>query len=182
MIKELKLVCSGCKKAFTAEGILYYRLDLRKAQGIDGAELICPECLSTWHSHWQIVSADFYEKDYSLYVNLTLKDGTVFTGLDCTVLDGIAVTSQDMPEEAKKFLFEHYTLWKKTIQRNILQKCTFREEFMRTTFTCETYGGEEYKDIPFRFNSRGEFETEAELPEYIKEQVIAAWKHSLADN
>jgi len=47
---------------------------------------------------------------------------------------------------------------------------------MRTTFTCETYGGERYENIAFRFNMQGKLESEKELPDYIKEQIIVAWK------
>ena len=52
----------------------------------------------------------------------------------------------------------------------------FKDEFMRTTFTCETYGGEKYENIAFRFNMQGKIETEKPIPDYILEQIINAWK------
>ena len=47
---------------------------------------------------------------------------------------------------------------------------------MRTSFTCETYGGEKYENIAFRFNMQGKIETEKPIPDYIIEQIINAWK------
>jgi hypothetical protein len=47
---------------------------------------------------------------------------------------------------------------------------------MRTSFSCETYGGEKFDDIAFRFNMKGRLETEKPVPEYIIEQIITAWK------
>ncbi len=61
-------------------------------------------------------------------------------------------------------------------KKNVLKDCQFTDEFMRTTFTCETYGGERYENIAFRFNMQGKLESEKELPEYIQEQIIVAWK------
>ena len=47
---------------------------------------------------------------------------------------------------------------------------------MRTTFSCETYGGEKYENIAFRFNMPGQLETEKPLPAYIVEQIMIAFK------
>ena len=52
----------------------------------------------------------------------------------------------------------------------------FKDEFMRTTFTYETYGGEKSENIAFRFNMQGKIETEKPIPDYILEQIINAWK------
>ena len=40
----------------------------------------------------------------------------------------------------------------------------------------ETYGGEKYENIAFRFNMQGKLETEKPIPEYIIKQIISAWK------
>ena len=38
---------------------------------------------------------------------------------------------------------------------------------MRTSFSCETYGGEKYEDVAFRVNIKGVMETAVPVPDYI---------------
>ncbi|MBQ0108015.1 MAG: hypothetical protein KBS34_02645 [Phascolarctobacterium sp.] len=57
----------------------------------------------------------------------------------------------------------------------MLKYCHFDEEFMRTTVTCETFSGEKFEKVAFRINRRGELETEVEMPDNIKEQIIDAF-------
>lgn len=47
---------------------------------------------------------------------------------------------------------------------------------MRTSFTCETYSGEKFEDIAFRVTMRGELQTEKPVPDYIKVQILEAYK------
>lgn len=53
---------------------------------------------------------------------------------------------------------------------------------MRTTVTCETYGGERFENVAFRFTMRGELQTEVPMPDYIREQVVDAYKLYEAQN
>lgn len=175
MIRTVKLVCSLCEKTFMPkDGVLYYK-DNFMNRTVKDARFICPACIKKWHEKWHIKSAEFFEKDEVLTVDIELEDGTVFKKLDCTVLQETVVASEDIPEEAQKVLFEIYTQWDNERKVNVLKYCTFNEEFMRTTFSCATYGGESYEHIAFRFTSRGEFQTEKPVPDYIAEQVVNAY-------
>ena len=175
MIRKLELVCCECHKQFNAEGELYYRDNFR-ATKIGEAFFLCPECIKNWENKWQIKDAIFFEKDYSLYVDITLNDGCIYEGLDCTPMDGIVVTSEEIPTKAQKALFDIYQNWDSERKKNTLKDCIFKDEFMRTSFTCETYGGEKHENIAFRFNMQGKIETEKPIPDYIIEQIIDAWK------
>jgi hypothetical protein len=177
VIRSLDLVCSQCKKKFTPLNKLYYVEDFSYTNGLQDTKFVCQECINKWHKYWQIKDAVFVEKNYSQYVTITLENGEVLSDLDCTALDDIVlVTAQDLPKEAQKKLFSIYNEWDLKRKKNTLKNCQFRDEFMRTTFTCETYGGERYENIAFRFNMQGQLETEKPLPDYIIEQIIIAFK------
>ncbi|MDD4321368.1 MAG: hypothetical protein PHH31_07515 [Acidaminococcaceae bacterium] len=177
MIRSLELICSQCKKSFTPSHKLYYIEDFSYNNGLQDAKLLCQNCIDAWQKHWQIKDAVFREKDYSQYVTITLENGEILRDLDCTALEDIVlVTGENLPKEAQKKLFSFYNEWDLKRKKNVLKDCQFFDEFMRTTFTCETYGGERYENIAFRFNMQGKLESEKELPDYIKEQIIVAWK------
>ena len=173
MIRELDFKCSECGKKFQPKGKLYYR-DEYLTTNIQDTKLICDKCIEAWQEKWQIKSANFHEQDCVMTVDLVLKDATKFAGMDCTPLEenGTVVVGEDIPLTAQKKLFKFYEKWDKKRKKDVLQKCTFEEAFMRTTVSCETYGGEKYEKIAFRINRRGELETESTMPDYIKEQVL----------
>ena len=81
-----------------------------------------------------------------------------------------------MPEAAQKKLFEFYQAWDLQRKAHTLKDCFFTDSFMRTSVTCSTYGGEEFKDMAFRFNMKGELETEKPIPPYIAKQIEEAYK------
>ena len=177
MIRSIDLICSHCKKTFKPLSKLYYLEDFSGANSLQDAKLLCQDCIDTWQKRWQIKEAIFTEKDYSQYVTITLKNGEILRDLDCTALEDIVlVTGQDLPKEAQKKLFSLYNSWDLERKKNTLKTCQFKDEFMRTTFSCETYGGEKYENIAFRFNMQGRLETEKPLPEYIVEQIMIAFK------
>lgn len=175
MIRKLELICGKCHKQFNAVGELYYHDNFRVTK-ISDTFFLCPECIEEWENKWQIKDAVFFEKDYSLYVDIILNDGSIYEGLDCTPMDGIVVTSEEIPSEAQHRLFDIYRNWDNERKKNTLKDCFFKDEFMRTSFTCETYGGERYENIAFRFNMQGKIETEKPIPEHLIEQIINAWK------
>ena len=175
MIRTLPLVCGDCDKNFIPAGELYYR-DNFISNSIRDVHFICPDCIKKWLDKWQIKTADFFEKDYVLTVSITLEDGTVYENLDCTPLEETVVTSEEIPEEAQRKLFAIYSKWDSDRKNNSLKDCTFKDEFMRTTFSCETYGGETFTDIAFRFNMKGQLETETPVPEYVLKQIIDAYR------
>lgn len=177
MIRSIRLICNKCGKPFVPLQELYYVDDFSYNNGLQDTKLLCPDCIAKWQKHWKIKDAVFTEKNYSQYVTITLKSGEVLKDLDCTALEGIVlITGENLPKEVQKQLFTIYNDWDLIRKKNRLKDCQFFDEFMRTTFTCETYGGECYENIAFRFNMQGELETEKEIPEYIKDEIIVAWK------
>ena len=174
MIREIKLICSECEQPFDAKKLLYFK-DTFNIKNFTEVALICPKCLKKWKNYWKIKTAKFIEEHGSLYVNIILVNGDIYEKVDCTAMDEIVVTGMDIPLEAQKLLYHIYEKWYDNKMRDCLKTCIFNETFMRTSFSCETYGGEEYKDIAFRFNRSGIMETEKEIPEIIKKQIIAKW-------
>ena len=113
--------------------------------------------------------------DYVMTVTIELEDGTVYEDLDCTPMDGYVVAGVDIPPEAQKKLYEFYHEWDLKRKHDVLKYCTFKDEFMRTSFSCETYGGEKYEDVAFRVNIKGVMETAVPVPDYILKQIIDAY-------
>ena len=181
MIRSLKLICHDCHKSFQPTEEIFYRDDF-SAKDIKDVELLCADCVNKWKKYWDIASAEFLEENYCMYVTITLKNGEHFEKLDCTPMDGIVVTGKEIPLEGQQKLYEIYQEWDIKRKKDTLKDCFFKDEFMRTTFTCETYGGEKFENIAFRFNMEGALETEKEVPIYIKEQIITAWKMYEAQN
>jgi len=173
MIKELKFVCSECGQEFIPKATVHYR-DNYVNTSIDDTAFICDKCIAKWHDKWHIKAATFQEKDCVMTADITLSDGTEIKKIDCTPIEeeGIVVLGEDIPRAAQEELFKFYTAWDLERKKNILKECVFEEEFMRTTVTCETYGGERFEKVAFRVNRMGEMETEKPLPDYIKEQLL----------
>ena len=150
MIRSVRLVCAECGSEFVPEGgVLYYK-DNYINNTVKEAKFICPACIKKWHEKWQIKNAGFNEVDYVMTVTIELEDGTVYEDLDCTPMDGYVVAGVDIPPEAQKKLYEFYHEWDLKRKHDVLKYCTFKDEFMRTSFSCETYGGEKYEDVAFR--------------------------------
>lgn len=182
MIRTLDIVCSECHQKFTPEDKLYYRDNYMN--NIRDTQFICPECIKKWQNKWQIKNALFHEADYVLSVTIELEDGTVYNNMDCTPIDETetVVTGEDIPVNAQHRLYEIYAAWDRERKSHYLKDCTFQEEFMRTTFSCETYAGDKFENIAFRFNMRGQLETEKPVPDYVKKQIIEAYKIYEAQN
>ena len=47
---------------------------------------------------------------------------------------------------------------------------------MNMTFSCETYGGEKFETVAFRFNMKGVLQTAVPIPDYVKEQIVDAYR------
>ncbi len=177
MIRTLDIVCSECGEAFTPGEKLYYR-DNYMSNSIRDTNFICPNCIAKWQAKWQIKNAAFHEEDYVMTVDIELEDGTVYQNMDCTPIDETqtVVVGEDIPVEAQQLLYEIYNAWDKERKAHVLKDCIFKDEFMRTSVTCATYGGESYENVAFRVTMRGELQTEKPMPGYIKTQILEAYK------
>ncbi len=98
--------------------------------------------------------------------------------MDCTPIDETetVVVGEDIPVEAQQLLYKIYNAWDEERKAHVLKDCIFKDEFMRTSVTCATYGGESFEDVAFRVTMRGELQTEKPMPDYIKAQVLEAYK------
>ena len=183
MIRTLQLVCSECGNKFLPEGELYYR-DNYISTNIRDTKFICPACIKEWRDKWKVKDAVYFEEDYVLTVTIELEDGTVYKNMDCTPIDETetVVTGEDIPVEAQQKLYQIYLAWDTERKAKLLKDCIFNDEFMRTTVTCETYSGERFENLAFRFNMKGELETERPVPDYVKEQIIEAYRLYEAQN
>ncbi len=183
MIRTLQLICSECGEQFVPSGMLHYR-DNYMSASIRDTKFICDKCIEAWKNKWKIKDASFHEVDYVMTVDLELEDGTVLENMDCTPIDETrtVVTGEDIPEEAQRRLYEIYAAWDRERKAHVLKDCTFSDEFMRMTFSCETYGGEKFENVAFRFTMRGELQTEHPVPDYIREQIIEAYRLYEAQN
>ena len=183
MIRTLDIVCSECGAAFVPGDKLYYR-DNYMNTSIRDTKFICPDCIAKWQAKWQIKSAVFKEQDYVMTVDIELEDGTIFKNMDCTPIDetSTVVVGEDIPVEAQQKLYAIYDAWDKERKAHVLKDCIFTDEFMRTAVTCETYAGEKFENVAFRVTIRGELQTEIPMPDYIKKQVLEAYKLYEAQN
>ncbi len=183
MIRTLDFICSECGEHFVPGQKLYYR-DNYMSGSIRDTQFICPSCIEKWQQKWQIKSASFNESDYVLTVDLELADGTCYENMDCTPIDEMetVILGEDVPVEAQRALYKIYAAWDKERKAHYLKDCTFQDEFMRTAFTCETYDGERYENVAFRITMRGELQTEIPVPDYIKAQIMEAYKLYEAQN
>ena len=183
MIRTLDFICSECQEHFVPGDKLYYR-DNYMSNSIRDTKFICPACIEKWIEKWHIKDASFNEADYVLTVDIELEDGSFYKNMDCTPIDETetVVIGEDIPEAAQRCLYTYYADWDKERKAHILKDCIFNDEFMRTTVTCETYGGERFENVAFRFTMRGELQTEVPMPDYIREQVVDAYKLYEAQN
>ena len=183
MIRTLDMICSECGEAFVPGAQLYYR-DNYMSTNIRDTKFICPDCIAKWQAKWRIQNAVFHEHDYVMTVDIELEDGTIFKNMDCTPIDetGTVVVGEDIPVEAQQSLYSIYDVWDKERKAHVLKDCIFKDEFMCTSVTCATYGGEHYENVAFRVTRRGELQTEIPMPDYIKKQILEAYELYEAQN
>lgn len=176
MIRTLELICSECDQHFIPTDKLYYR-DNYLSANLRDTKFICQDCIDAWHAKWKIKSATYHESDYVLTVDIELEDGTIYKNMDCTPIEETetVVAGEDIPVEAQQKLYQIYAAWDMERKAHLLKTCSFDDEFMRMTFTCETYAGEKYEKVAFRFTMRGELQTEVPVPDYIREQITDAY-------
>lgn len=183
MIRSLDFVCSECGEAFVPSEKLYYR-DNYLSSNIRDTKFICPACIESWQNKWHIKNASFTETDYVLTVDLELEDGTVYENMDCTPIEETetVILGEDAPLTAQQELYKIYAAWDKERKAHCLKDCIFKDEFMRTSFSCITFAGEEFTNVAFRITMRGELQTEIPVPDYIKSQILEAYKIYEAQN
>ena len=181
MIRSLSLTCSHCGKVFSAQDHLYYQDDF-SVQSFKDIKLVCDECIHAWKEKWQIIHAQYHEYNYVLTVTITLKNGTVYENMDCTPIEDTesVITGEDIPPEAQHALYEYYVAFAKQREAQQLKDCFFtkgEEGVMYADIT--TNGGEQYDKLAF-YVEEGYLKTEQDVPDYIMEGLVTAYKSYLA--
>lgn len=181
MIRTLPLTCSRCGKAFRAQDHLYYQDDF-SVQSFKDIKLVCDECIQAWKEKWQIAHAEYQEHDYVLTVTITLKDGTVYKNMDCTPIEDTesVITGEDIPPDAQHALYEYYLPFVRQREARQLKDCFFTKGENGIMFAdITTMGGEQFDKIAFTLEE-GYLKTEQEVPDYILEGLVTAYKSYLA--
>ena len=181
MIRTLPLVCSRCGKTFSAQDRLYYQDDF-SVQGFKDIKLVCDDCIRAWKEKWQIGYAEYHEHNYVLTVTITLKDGTVYKNMDCTPLEDAesVITGEDIPPEAQHALYEYYVAFARKREAQQIKDCFFTKgEEGKMLADITTVGGEQYDKLAF-FVKEGYLKTEQDVPDYIMEGLVTAYKSYLS--
>ena len=181
MIRTLPLTCSRCGKAFSAQDHLYYQDDF-SVQSFKNIKLVCDECIHAWKEKWQVAHAEYQEHDYVLTVTITLKDGTVYKNMDCTPIEDTesVITGEDIPPDAQHVLYEYYQSFARQREARQLKDCFFTKGEGGIMFAdLTTMGGEQFDSIAFTVEE-GYLKTQQEVPDYILEGLVTAYKSYLA--
>ena len=181
MIRTLSLTCSRCGKAFSAQDHLYYQDDF-SVQSFHDIKLVCDDCIRAWKEKWQIAHAEFHEHNYVLTVTITLQDGTVYDNMDCTPMEDTesVITGEDIPPEAQHVLYEYYVAFARQREAQQLKDCFFSKgEDGKMVADLTTVGGEQYDKLAFSVEE-GYLKTEQDVPDYILEGLVTAYKSYLA--
>ena len=181
MIRTLSLTCSRCGKAFSAKDHLYYQDDF-SVQRFQDIKLVCDDCIRAWKEKWQIAHAEFHEHNYVLTVTITLQDGTVYENMDCTPMEDTesVITGEDIPPEAQHALYEYYVAFARQQEAQQLKDCFFSKgEDGKMVADITTVGGEQYEKLAFSVEE-GYLKTEQDVPDYILEGLVTAYKSYLA--
>lgn len=181
MIRTLPLTCSRCGKPFSAQDHLYYQDDFT-VQSFKDIRLVCDDCIRAWKDKWQIDHAEFHEKNYVLTVTITLKDGTVYKDMDCTPLDDSesVIAGEDIPPEAQHALYEYYVAFAQKREAQQIKDCFFTKgEEGKMSADITTVGGEQYDNLVF-YVEEGYLKTEQDVPDYVMDGLVIAYKSYLA--
>lgn len=181
MIRTLSLTCSRCSKTFSAQDHLYYQDDF-SVQRFQDIKLVCDDCIRAWKEKWQIAHAEFHEHNYVLTVTITLQDGTVYDNMDCTPMEDTesVITGEDIPPEAQHVLYEYYVAFARQREAQQLKDCFFSKgEDGKMVADLTTVGGEQYDKLAFSVEE-GYLKTEQDVPDYILEGLVTAYKSYLA--
>lgn len=181
MIRTLSLTCSHCGKPFSAQDHLYYQDDF-SVQSFKDIKLVCDDCIRVWKEKWQIANAEYHEHDYVLTVTITLQDGTVYNNMDCTPNEDTesVITGEDIPPEAQHTLYEYYAAFAQQREAQQLKDCFFTKgEDGKMFADITTNGGEQFEKLAFTVEE-GYLKTEQDVPEYILEGLLNAYKSYLA--
>ena len=181
MIRTLFLTCSRCGKTISAQDHLYYQDDFT-VQNFQDIKLICDDCIRAWKEKWQIANAEFHEKNYVLTVTITLKNGTVYKNMDCTPMEDTesVVTGEDIPPEAQHELYKYYVAFAQKREAQQIKDCFFtNREDGKMSADITTVGGEQYDKLVF-YVEDGYLKTEQDVPDYIMDGLVIAYKSYLA--
>ena len=151
-------------------------------QSFQDIKLVCDDCIRAWKEKWQIAHAEFHEHNYVLTVTITLQDGTVYENMDCTPMEDTesVITGEDIPPEAQHALYEYYVAFARQREAQQLKDCFFSKgEDGKMVADITTVGGEQYDKLAFSVEE-GYLKTEQDVPDYILEGLVTAYKSYLA--
>ena len=151
-------------------------------QSFQDIKLVCDDCIRAWKEKWQIAHAEFHEHNYVLTVTITLQDGTVYDNMDCTPMEDTesVITGEDIPPEAQHALYEYYVAFARQREAQQLKDCFFSKgEDGKMVADLTTVGGEQYDKLAFSVEE-GYLKTEQDVPDYILEGLVTAYKSYLA--
>ncbi|MEE3455653.1 MAG: hypothetical protein VZQ29_08535, partial [Succiniclasticum sp.] len=151
-------------------------------QSFQDIKLVCDDCIRAWKEKWQIAHAEFHEHNYVLTVTITLQDGTVYENMDCTPMEDTesVITGEDIPPEAQHALYEYYVAFARQREAQQLKDCFFSKgEDGKMVADLTTVGGEQYDKLAFSVEE-GYLKTEQDVPDYILEGLVTAYKSYLA--
>ena len=154
MIRTLSLTCSRCGKVFSAQDHLYYQDDF-SVQSFHDIKLVCDDCI---------------------------RAGTVYDNMDCTPMEDTesVITGEDIPPEAQHALYEYYVAFARQQEAQQLKDCFFSKgEDGKMVADLTTVGGEQYDKLVFSVEE-GYLKTEQDVPDYILEGLVTAYKSYLA--
>ena len=158
MIRTLSLTCSRCGNTISAQDHLYYQDDFT-VQSFQDIKLVCDDCIRAWKEKW-----------------------TVYKNMDCTPLEDTesVITGEDIPAEAQHALYEYYVAFAQKREAEQIKDCFFtKREDGKMSADITTVGGEQYDKLIF-YVEEGYLKTEQDVPDYVMEGLVTAYKSYLS--
>ena len=106
----------------------------------------------------------------------------MYDNMDCTPMEDTesVITGEDIPPEAQHALYEYYVAFARQQEAQQLKDCFFSKgEDGKMVADLTTVGGEQYDKLAFSVEE-GYLKTEQDVPDYILEGLVTAYKSYLA--
>ena len=102
--------------------------------------------------------------------------------MDCTPLEDTesVITGEDIPAEAQHALYEYYVAFAQKREAEQIKDCFFtKREDGKMSADITTVGGEQYDKLIF-YVEEGYLKTEQDVPDYVMDGLVTAYKSYLA--